>query len=92
MTPNEIEAQSFSIIDTEAGPHAFSSDEWQIVRRMIHTSADFDYMKTVRFHPDAITKGIQAIRDGKPSSQTPPWPRAASMPPALRALDAASPA
>jgi precorrin-8X/cobalt-precorrin-8 methylmutase len=65
MTPNEIEAQSFTIIDTEAGPHAFSSDEWQIVRRMIHTSADFDYMKTVRFHPYAISKGIQAIHEGK---------------------------
>jgi precorrin-8X/cobalt-precorrin-8 methylmutase len=65
MTPNEIEAQSFTIIDSEAGPHAFSSDEWQIVRRMIHTSADFDYMKTVRFHPNAISKGIQAIQEGK---------------------------
>ncbi len=65
MTPNEIEAQSFTIINTEAGPHAFSSDEWQVVRRMIHTSADFDYMKTVRFHPDAIAKGVQTIREGK---------------------------
>jgi precorrin-8X/cobalt-precorrin-8 methylmutase len=65
MTPNEIETQSFTIIDTEAGPHSFSSDEWQIVRRMIHTSADFDYMKTVRFHPDAIDKGIEAIGKGK---------------------------
>ena len=65
MTPNEIEAQSFTIIDAEAGSHAFSSDEWQIVRRMIHTSADFDYMKTVRFHPNAVSKGIQAIHEGK---------------------------
>jgi precorrin-8X/cobalt-precorrin-8 methylmutase len=65
MTPNEIEAQSFAIIDSESGSHAFSSDEWQIVRRMIHTSADFDYMKTVRFHPDAISNGIRAIGEGK---------------------------
>lgn len=65
MTPNDIETESFAIIDREAGPHAFSPDEWQIVRRMIHTSADFDYMKTVRFHPDAISKGIEAIRAGK---------------------------
>jgi precorrin-8X/cobalt-precorrin-8 methylmutase len=65
MTPSEIEVQSFTIIDHEAGPHAFSPDEWQIVRRMIHTSADFDYMKTVRFHPNAISKGIQAIKEGK---------------------------
>ena len=65
MTPNEIEAESFTIIDNEAGPHSFSSDEWLIVRRMIHTSADFDYMKTVRFHPEAIFKGIEAIGKGK---------------------------
>lgn len=65
MTPSEIESLSFSIIDAEAGPHDFSPDEWQIVRRMIHTSADFDYIKTVRFHPSAIAKGIQAIREGK---------------------------
>ncbi len=65
MTPNEIETQSFTIIDIEAGSHTFSSDEWRIVQRMIHTSADFDYMKTVRFHPNAISKGIQAISEGK---------------------------
>ncbi len=65
MTPNEIEALSFTIIDNEAGPHSFSSDQWLIVRRMIHTSADFEYMKTVRFHPDAIDKGIEAINKGK---------------------------
>ena len=65
MTPNEIEAESFTIIDNEAGPHSFSSDEWLTVRRMIHTSADFDYMKTVRIHPDAIFKGIEAIGKGK---------------------------
>jgi precorrin-8X/cobalt-precorrin-8 methylmutase len=65
MTPTEIEARSFTIIDIEAGPHCFSSDEWQIVRRMIHTSADFDYMKTVRFHPDAIIQGIMAIGKGR---------------------------
>lgn len=65
MTPIEIEAQSFAIIDREAGSHAFSPLEWQIVRRMIHTSADFEYMKTIRFHPEAISKGIEAIVNGK---------------------------
>jgi len=65
MTPVDIETQSFAIIDQEAGHHTFSPDEWQIVRRMIHTSADFDYTSTVHFHPDAISKGIQAIREGK---------------------------
>ncbi len=65
MKPNEIESLSFEIIDREAGGHDFEAAQWEIVRRMIHTSADFDYMKTVRFHPQAISRGIQAIRGGK---------------------------
>jgi len=66
MKPSEIEAESFRIIDREAGPHAFSREQWQIVRRMIHTSADFDYLRTVRFHPLAVPVGLAAIRAGKP--------------------------
>ncbi len=65
MRPEEIEILSFQIIDREAGEHNFSAEEWAIVRRMIHTSADFEYMKTVRFHPKAIRSGIAAIRSGK---------------------------
>jgi precorrin-8X/cobalt-precorrin-8 methylmutase len=65
MKPDEIESLSFNIIDNEAGEHGFPQDAWQIVRRMIHTSADFDYLRTVRFHPRAIDAGIAAIRAGK---------------------------
>lgn len=65
MKPEEIEALSFNIIDAEAGKHDFAPLEWQIVRRMIHTSADFDYMKTIHFHPGAIAAGLAAIRGGK---------------------------
>ncbi len=64
MKPGEIESLSFKIIDSEAGSHGFGVKEWNIVRRMIHTSADFDYINSVRFHPDAVEAGIQAIRQG----------------------------
>ena len=64
MKPNEIEKLSFSLIDKEAGPHSFTSLEWRVVRRMIHTSADFDYLQTVRFGNDPITSSIQAIKKG----------------------------
>ncbi len=64
MKPEEIEGLSFKIIDAEAGRHDFSSEQWPIVRRMIHTSADFEYLQTVRFHPDAIAAGIAAIKRG----------------------------
>ena len=66
MQPEDIEKKSFEIIADEAGPHGFDDREWQVVRRMIHTSADFDYLKSVRFHDQAVTAGIQAIRSGKP--------------------------
>jgi precorrin-8X/cobalt-precorrin-8 methylmutase len=66
MKPREIETESFRIIDREAGPHGFPPEQWQIVRRMIHTSADFDYLRTARFHPQAIPAGTAAIRAGKP--------------------------
>ncbi len=64
MKPNEIESLSFDIIDSEAKGHGFYDREWKIVRRMIHTSADFEYINTIRFHPKAIDAGISAIRSG----------------------------
>jgi precorrin-8X/cobalt-precorrin-8 methylmutase len=65
MKPDEIEALSFKIIDREAGPHGFSDEQWPVVRRMIHTSADFEYKDSVRLHPKAVAAGIAAIRGGK---------------------------
>jgi precorrin-8X/cobalt-precorrin-8 methylmutase len=65
MKPEKIEAMSFKIIDQEAGSHGFTFRQWQIVRRMIHTSADFEWMRMIRFHPEAIDAGIQSIRQGQ---------------------------
>ncbi len=65
MKPDDIELLSFNIIDEEAGEHGFNRDEWSIVRRMIHTSADFEYMNSICFSGDPITVGIRAIRAGK---------------------------
>jgi precorrin-8X/cobalt-precorrin-8 methylmutase len=65
MKPDDIEALSFKIIESEAGDHGFSDREWPIVRRMVHTSADFEYITSVRFHPEAIDAGIRAIRSGR---------------------------
>ena len=65
MKPDEIERTSFQIIDQEAGAHNYTAQQWSIVRRMIHTTADFEFKEMVRFHPDAVSAGVQAIRDGK---------------------------
>jgi precorrin-8X/cobalt-precorrin-8 methylmutase len=65
MQPEKIEALSFRMIEEEAGLHGFAPRQWQVVRRMIHTSADFDYLKTVRFHKEAIDAGLGSIKQGK---------------------------
>jgi precorrin-8X/cobalt-precorrin-8 methylmutase len=64
MKPQEIEVLSFQIIETEAGNHGLDEIHWPVVRRMIHTSADFDYLKTVRFGNHAVEKGMAAIARG----------------------------
>jgi precorrin-8X/cobalt-precorrin-8 methylmutase len=65
FSPAEIEAESFRIIDAEVPkPRLFEDEKWQIVRRMIHTTADFELLKLVRFHPDAVDSGLQALRNG----------------------------
>lgn len=66
MTPEEITAESFRIIDAEAGAHAFAADEWPIVRRMIHASGDFDIMRDTCFTNAAADAGIEAFRAGLP--------------------------
>ncbi len=66
MKPHEIEQLSFQIIDSEAGEHGFSADQWPVVRRVIHTSADFEWQRMIRFHPQAILSGVSAIRKGCP--------------------------
>lgn len=61
-----IEHDSFAIVDAEAGDHAYSGDQWQVVRRMIHATADFDFNGLTGFHPGAIDAGVKAIRSGAP--------------------------
>lgn len=62
----EIEDKSFSIIDEEAGPHPFSKEEWEVVRRIIHATADFEYKDITKIHYQAIDSGIQALKKGCP--------------------------
>lgn len=64
MKPEEIETESFRIIDAEAGDHGWPDAEWQIVRRAIHTSADFEYARSMVFSDDAVEKAVAALRGG----------------------------
>jgi precorrin-8X/cobalt-precorrin-8 methylmutase len=57
-----IEDESFAIIDAEAGAHDFGPAEWQVVRRVIHATADFELATLMRFHPAAVQAGVRALR------------------------------
>lgn len=61
-----IEDGSFAIIDAEVGPHEFGPAEWQVVRRVIHATADFEFKTLMRFSPGAVAAGIAALRGGCP--------------------------
>lgn len=61
-----IEDGSFAVIDQEAGEHEFGPDEWEVVRRVIHATADFEFKTLMRFHPEAVRAGVTALRRGCP--------------------------
>ena len=65
VEPEKIEANSFAIIESEVSePRDFTGNEWLVVRRMIHTTADFELLSLTRFHPDALANGIEALMRG----------------------------
>lgn len=66
VQPQEIEEKSFEMITEEFGEHSFTDEQYKVVQRVIHASADFELGRSMVFHPDAIRAGIHAIRSGKP--------------------------
>ncbi|MGQ7279777.1 MULTISPECIES: precorrin-8X methylmutase [Brevibacillus] len=65
VQPQEIEDKSFQIITEELGEHPFTEEQFPVVQRVIHASADFELGRSLVFHPDAVRAGIEAIRSGK---------------------------
>lgn len=62
MTLNHpILDQSFAVIDREIGAHDFTPAEYAIVRRVIHSTADFEFQHLLHFSPDAIEAAISAL-------------------------------
>ena len=64
VKPMDIEKRSFEIITEELGDTELIPGTELIVKRCIHTSADFDYAKNLCFSEDAVQKAIAAIKEG----------------------------
>ena len=61
-----IEDESMWIIENEIGDHPYNEQEWPIVRRVIHSTADFDFARDnkIIFQKDAIKNGLDALKNG----------------------------
>lgn len=64
VQPAEIEKRSFEIITQELGEMDFAPGTEAIVKRCIHTSADFDYAKNLMFSEGVVEKALNALRNG----------------------------
>lgn len=64
ILPADIEARSMEIIEGELGAIELPADKKDIIKRVIHTSADFEYARTLRFSDDAVEEGLTALRQG----------------------------
>ena len=64
--PADIERTSMEIITAELNARGLTPlpENAAVVKRVIHTTADFDYAETLCFTPGAVTAGIQAMRGG----------------------------
>ncbi len=62
--PMEIESRSMEIIQAELGETSLPEPELCVLRRVIHTTADFDYAKNLVFSPHAVERALDALRNG----------------------------
>ena len=64
VKPMDIEKRSFEIITELLGDTPMDPENEPVIKRVIHTSADFDYAKNLVFSPGAVKRGIQALKSG----------------------------
>ena len=64
VLPQDIEKRSMQIIEEELGEVRLDPDKKDIIKRVIHTSADFEYAHKLRFSDNAVESALNAIRHG----------------------------
>lgn len=66
IKPADIERESMNILTAEltARGMVLEAETEAVVKRVIHTTADFDYAENLRFTPQAVARGVEALRGG----------------------------
>ena len=64
VLPKDIEKRSFEIITEELGERILDEEKAPIIKRVIHTAADFEYADTLRFSDNVVEEALEAIKRG----------------------------
>ena len=64
IRPMDIEKRSFEIITELLGNRVLDPENELVIKRAIHTTADFDYADNLVFSPHAVKTGIEALKSG----------------------------
>jgi precorrin-8X/cobalt-precorrin-8 methylmutase len=64
LNPNDIEKKSFEIISAELGNFPMKEEVAPVIKRIVHTTADFEYAHITEFHQDAVSMASEALRSG----------------------------
>ena len=64
IAPMDIEKRSMEIISEILGDRVLDPENADVIKRVIHTTADFEYADTLTFSEHAVSKGIEALRNG----------------------------
>ena len=66
QTGPEIEALSHTLINERLSGLSIDPDAFPVVRRVVHASADESFAESLRLSPEAISRGVEAIMQGRP--------------------------
>lgn len=64
VLPGDIEKRSFEIISRELGERRLKAENEAVIKRVIHTTADFDYADTLVFSPHVVNNTVEILRQG----------------------------
>ncbi len=64
MRPEEIERESMRIIGEEMGAYSGEQENLPVIKRVIHTTADFDFKDKMVFSEKAVQKAREALSSG----------------------------
>ncbi len=64
VLPMDIEKKSFEMIGEELGNRVFDEEKLPIIKRVIHTTADFEYADTLCFSKNVVSQALEAIKNG----------------------------